>query len=153
MTVAGLGGARYSSRSLHTLARRWVVFVPAGLVLHDPLVLADAILLPRRQIVALGPAQADTRATDLTQGAPGLALEAQLAEAVELGLRAGRHRAAEAVSTDRVLFRPLRPGALLDAAANGAWPSADPPGPPPPGAPPNGRRQRAVPPPSTSSPS
>ncbi len=118
VTVFGLGVARYSTRSLHALARRWVVFVPAGVVLHDPLVLADAILLPRRQIVALGPALADTTATDLTDGAPGLVLEAQLADAVELGLREGRHAAAEPVTTDRLLFSPLRPGALLDAAAN-----------------------------------
>jgi hypothetical protein len=118
VTVFGLGVARYSTRSLHALARRWVVFVPAGVVLHDPLVLADAILLPRRQIVALGPALADTTATDLTDGAPGLVLEVQLADAVDLGLREGRHAAAEPVTTDRLLFSPLRPGALLDAAAN-----------------------------------
>ena len=95
-----------------------MVFVPAGVVLHDPLVLADAVLLPRRQIVALGPALADTTATDLTDGAPGLVLEVQLADAVELGLREGRHAAAEPVTTDRLLFSPLRPGALLDAASN-----------------------------------
>jgi hypothetical protein len=118
VTVFGLGVARYSTRSLHALARRGVVFVPAGGVLHHPLVLADAILLPRRQIVALGPALADTTATDLTDGAPGLVLEVQLADAVELGLREGRHAAAEPVTTDRLLFSPLRPGALLDAAAN-----------------------------------
>ena len=118
LTVFGLGVARYSTRSLHALARRWVVFVPAGVVLHDPLVLADAILLPRRQIVALGPALADTTATDLTDGAPGLVLEVQLADAVELGVREGRHAAADPVTTDRLLFTPLRPGALLDAAAN-----------------------------------
>jgi len=117
LTVFGIGVARYSTRSLHALARRWVVFVPAGVVLHDPLVLADAILLPRRQIVALGPALADTTATDLTDRAPGLVLEVQLADAVELGVREGRHAAADPVTTDRLLFTPLRPGALLDAAA------------------------------------
>ena len=117
VTLVGLVIARFSTRSLHALARRWVVFVPAGVVLHDPLVLADAILLPRRQIVALGPALADTTATDLTDGAPGLVLEVQLAMTVELAVREGRHAAARPVSAERLLFAPLRPGALLDAAA------------------------------------
>ena len=117
LTLAGLAGARFASRSLHTLARRWIVLVPAGLVLHDPLVLADAILIPRRRIACLGPARADTRATDLTQGAPVLPLEAQLTEPVELSLRAGRTAADDALSTDRVLFAPVRPGALLSSAA------------------------------------
>ena len=43
-------------RALHGLSRRWIVFVPAGLVIHDPLTMSDAVLFPRRSIVSLGPA-------------------------------------------------------------------------------------------------
>jgi hypothetical protein len=114
--VAGAGG-RFALRALHQLSRRWIVFVPAGMVLHDPLVLADAVLIPRRAITRLGPALADTDATDLTQQALGLAVEAHLAEPLGLSLRTGRGRQAEEVRTDRFLVAPLRPGALLAAAA------------------------------------
>lgn len=116
VTVLGLALARPAARSLHGLARRWVVFVPAGFVLHDPLVLADAILLPRRQVASVSPALAGSTATDLTQRALGLALEVRLTEPVELTLRHGRVAAPTSTVTDRVLFTPLRPGALLDAA-------------------------------------
>lgn len=114
--VAGAGG-RFAIRSLHQLSRRWIVFVPAGMVLHDPLVLADAVLIPRRAITRLGPALADTEATDLTQQALGLAVEARLTEPQGLSLRTGRGRQADEVRTDRFLVAPLRPGAMLTAAA------------------------------------
>ena len=38
-------------RRWHQLSRRWLVFVPAGLVVHDPVVLAETLMVPRRQIV------------------------------------------------------------------------------------------------------
>lgn len=109
-------GVRPAVRSLHLLARRWVVFVPAGLVLSDPLVMADVILLPRRSVDALGPAYAGTDATDLTQGALGLALQADLDEPFGLGLRQGRNTTPRELATDRILFAACRPGALLEAA-------------------------------------
>ena len=108
--------AAAASRSLHGLARRWVVFVPAGLVLHDPLTLADPVLLPRRTISRLGPAPADTTATDLTQRALGLALEAELFETITIALTRPRSRTSELLRTDRLLFSPTRPGAVLAEA-------------------------------------
>jgi hypothetical protein len=114
--VCWVVGVRPALRSLHLLARRWVVFVPAGMVLSDPLVLADAILLPRRNVDALGPAVAGTDATDLTQGALGLALQADLDEPFGLGLRQGRGATPRELATDRILFAACRPGALLEAA-------------------------------------
>lgn len=109
-------GVRPAIRSLHLLARRWVVFVPAGMVLSDPLVLADVILLPRRNVDALGPAFAGTDATDLTQGALGLTLQADLDEPFGIGLRQGRNEKPRELATDRILFTACRPGALLEAA-------------------------------------
>ena len=37
-------------RRWHQLSRRWLVFVPAGLVVHDPVVLADSLLLQRSRV-------------------------------------------------------------------------------------------------------
>ena len=67
-------------RSLHTLSRRWLVFTPAGVVLHDQLVVVEAMLVVRRQLASIAPALADTTARDLTLGAPGLALEVRMTE-------------------------------------------------------------------------
>ena len=54
--VVGVPVAVVSVRALHGLARRWVVFVPAGLVLHDPHALLEPVLFPRRIHRRLGPA-------------------------------------------------------------------------------------------------
>ncbi len=45
-TVLGLAVAAILARSLHSLSRRLLVFVPAGLVLSDPLTMPDPVLLP-----------------------------------------------------------------------------------------------------------
>jgi hypothetical protein len=116
--VALVGGALavwWGVRVLHTLARRWVVFVPAGMVVHDPLALVEPVLLRRGVVTALGPAPADTRALDLTRGALGLALEVRLAEPVPLLVLRGRGRS-ETVTTGAMLITPSRPGALLTEA-------------------------------------
>lgn len=104
-------------RALHGLARRWVVFVPAGLVLHDPLSLADPVLFARRVVRSLGPAEAGTDAVDLTQRAPGVALQLDLREPLSIP-RLGPRRAVRPVDTDRLLFTPTRPGALLTEAGS-----------------------------------
>ena len=131
-------------RALHGLARRWVVFVPAGLVLHDPHALVEPVLFPRRSIRRLGPAPADAGAgrRDLTQGALGLALELELAEPVAISPRRA-DRTVQVESVGRLLFTPTRPGALLGEAAGAPAPrrlSALP-------------YPAAMPPPTTSSPS
>ena len=114
--VAGWVLALGSVRSLHSLALRFVVFVPAGMTLVDPLILVDSELFARARIVRLGPALADSAAEDLTQNAPGLAIEVVSSEPVELTVKEGRGVAAPHV-VSAVLFTPARPGALLDEAA------------------------------------
>lgn len=111
-----------SVRSLHQLARRWVVIVPAGLVVHDPLTMPEPQLFLRQGIARVGPAHDDDDPAaaamvteDLTAGAAGLALELVLREPVELLVRTGRTEA-ETRAVDRVLFTPSRPAAVLDAA-------------------------------------
>ena len=60
--IVGLIVAALSYQSLLILGKRWVVFVPAGIVLHDPLTLGDeAILLPKSGVKSLRVVPASTR--------------------------------------------------------------------------------------------
>jgi hypothetical protein len=116
--VVGLPVAYAAVRRLHVLSKRWVVFVPAGVVLHDPLALAEPQLFPRALVASLGPAPAGSDALDLTLGALGLPIELRVVEPVEVvALRAGRSGATgERVAVGAVLFSPTRPGAALAEA-------------------------------------
>ncbi|MEL7155635.1 MAG: hypothetical protein AAFN30_03445, partial [Actinomycetota bacterium] len=103
-------------RVLHQLARRWLVFVPAGFVIHDQLMAVDSILLQRSVVATLGPATAgasDT-ATDLSGRAPGLALEVALHQPVPFSRRTGGEVRTE--ESDRFIFTPSLPGAVLREA-------------------------------------
>jgi hypothetical protein len=115
--VAGLPLAAVAGRSLHGLARRWLVLVPAGLVLHDPHALVEAVLFPRRSIERLGPAAAHAgeERLDLTQRALGLALQLDLLEPASVAPRRS-DRTVVAVTAAHLLFTPSRPGAVLTAA-------------------------------------
>ena len=103
----------FLGRALHGLSRRWVVFVPAGLVLHDPMSLYDPVLFPKLQIAGVEVAAATTDALDLTQGSPGIALELALRETANLVLTKPGERVGPTVDADRVLFTPTRPGRVL----------------------------------------
>ena len=46
-------GSLLLPRRWHQLSRRWLVSVPAGLVVHDPVVLADTLMVPKRQITGI----------------------------------------------------------------------------------------------------
>lgn len=115
LTVVGWLIAGWAARSLHLLARRWVVFVPAGLTLVDPITLVDSVLFSRAHVAAFGPAFAGTTARDLTAGAPGLALELRVDPAESVTVRTSR-TAGEIVSCEAVLFTPSRPAAVLAEA-------------------------------------
>jgi hypothetical protein len=116
-TALGLPLALVALRALHGLARRWVVLVPAGLVLHDPFTMLDPVLLPRELIAHVGPAAADDAASavDLTAGALGLALEVRLLGAAQVAL-ARRPREGTLTDTTHVVFTPTRPGRVLSEA-------------------------------------
>ncbi|QXC63116.1 hypothetical protein KSP35_10220 [Aquihabitans sp. G128] len=113
--VLGWAAAAAGVRSLHQLARRWVVLVPTGLVVHDPLTMPEAQLFLRTMVHGLGPAPVDVEADDLTAGAPGLALLLTLDEPAELLLRSRGRDTATRTST-AILITPSRPEQLLDAA-------------------------------------
>lgn len=83
----GSGLSYFSYRSLSALALRWLVFVPAGIVLHDNMVLSDPFLVRKSMIKQMGPALASTTGTDLTMSSVGMCLEVELYEEVDLALQ------------------------------------------------------------------
>ncbi len=116
--AAGVGAALawVAARLAHQLARRWIVFVPAGFVVHDPFQLSEPVLLPRGSITRLGPAEvgAETDGLDLSAGSLGLALEVETAEPMSFGLL--RNRRIDVTESQRLVFSPTLPGALLSEA-------------------------------------
>lgn len=120
--VTALGGmiAVAGARALHGLARRWLVYVPAGLVLHDRMTLAEPTLFRRPMIAGFGPATAASDARDLTAGAGGLLFELCLAEPVTVTpARSGG--TPEQVCA--LLVAPTRPAAVLAEARKRRIPS------------------------------
>jgi hypothetical protein len=115
--LVGLPVAFVLARSLHGLSRRWVVFVPAGVVLHDPITLLDPVLFPRPLIEALRPAPAGSDSLDLTQGSLGLTLELLLTEKVPMARAKPGQVGGEQGASARLLFTPTRPGQVLTEAA------------------------------------
>ena len=105
---------------MHVLSRRWLVFVPAGVVVHDPLTLVEPILLPRHALSRMGPAMADSDAdagaVDTTGGALGLALELRASEPFSVELRRGRARE-EREDVTGMLVTPTQPATTLAIAA------------------------------------
>ncbi len=113
--IVGAAAAIAGTRSLHQLARRWIVFVPAGFVLHDYWALAESLLMQRRQVAGLGPAPLDKgEILDLSGGSQGLALMVELKEHTPLALRARSE--VQTFSAHRIVFTPSLPGELLREA-------------------------------------
>jgi hypothetical protein len=114
LTVVGAAVVWFGARSLHGLSRRWLVLVPSGVVVHDPVSRPDSVMAPRPLIVRLGPAPAGTDALDLTLGAAGLALELETSEELPVTVREGRGVGTRPAT--RVLVAVSRPGAVLAEA-------------------------------------
>jgi hypothetical protein len=118
LLVVGWPLALLLLKSLHNLSRRWAVFVPAGVVLHDPLVLFDPLLFRRQDIAALRPARRpDPTYLDLSQRAPGLGLDMDLVEPATVTLLRPGRREGEPVEASRLRFTPTRPGAVIEEAS------------------------------------
>jgi hypothetical protein len=101
------------------------VFVPAGLVLHDPVVMHDTVMLRAEQIGAIRLAPADTTAADLTGPASGYALEVTITESVTAVFAATpRERNGRAIHMNAFLVSPSRPGEALRVATDRGLPVA-----------------------------
>ncbi len=84
ITLVGIPLVAVSTRSLYALTQRWLVFVPAGVVIHDHLAVQDPLLLRRRVIASFAAAPQNSTATDLSQGAAGLILQVSANQAISL---------------------------------------------------------------------
>jgi len=109
------------ARALHGLSRRWAVLVPAGLVIVDPLTLADPVLFLREMLAELRPVDAADTADgvlDLRLGAMAGSVVARFRETAELQRSArGRHGGAT-VKADAVCFAVARRDELLELASH-----------------------------------
>ncbi|MFT3853636.1 MAG: hypothetical protein QM733_12980 [Ilumatobacteraceae bacterium] len=103
----------------HRLSRRWLVVVPAGLVVHDHLVLAETLLVQRTTLTRVGLALTGTEAADLTGPSGGHAVEIAVREMVKITFApTARGADTRAIHARSFLVAPTRPGrALADAAA------------------------------------
>lgn len=101
----------------HRLSRRWLVLVPAGVVVHDDLVLAETAMFPRADLLDLHLAPAGSEAADLTGPAAGHVIEIELRELATVTLAATRSAPrGTAIHLRSMLVAPTRPGrALADA--------------------------------------
>lgn len=116
LAVVGAGLAWLGWRVLHQLARRWVVFVPAGFVLHDLMQLRDPVLIPRTSVSSLGPSPIEEQddLLDLSAGSLGLALEVETRHPIGFDHRQGGDIAT--VDTANIRFTPTLPGGVLTEA-------------------------------------
>ena len=126
--LAGWPACWWACRSLHVLSRRWLVFTPAGVVLHDQLAVLEAVLVIRRHLRSIGPALVGTDARDLTLGAPGLALEIRFTEPLAITPTPPRRRGeidpVQSEDVGGVLCTPTRPGRVMDEVARRELPIA-----------------------------
>jgi hypothetical protein len=105
----------------HRLSKRWFVLVPAGVVVHDPVVLADTFPLRTAQVASIALAPADTQAADLTGPASGYAVEIATTESVTAVFAfTPAEPNGKAIHLRSFLIAPSRPGrALRSARARG----------------------------------
>jgi hypothetical protein len=117
VTAVGVPLAVAAVRRFHLLSLRWFVYVPAGVVVRDPLGLSDTAMFRRAAVAAVRLAPATTAATDLTARALGPAVEVTLTGPAKMML-AGTlaERAGHAIAIEAFLVSPSRPGRLLAEA-------------------------------------
>jgi hypothetical protein len=100
----------------NALCRRWLVLVPAGLVVHDQVVLSETLMVPRALVDGIDLALAGTEAADLTGPAAGHAVEVSVRSAVTAILSPTRAAPrGTALHMHSFIVAPSRPGAVLRA--------------------------------------
>ncbi len=100
----------------HLLSTRWLVLVPAGLVVHDRLMLAETIMLKRSELAGLSLAETSSSAVDITGPSSGHAIEIRTVTEFVIVRAPARRRDATPEHTAAVLVAPARPGRALEAS-------------------------------------
>jgi hypothetical protein len=125
LSLVALAGLVLLAPRWHRLSRRWFVLVPAGVVVHDPVVLADTLALRTAQVASIGLAPADTGAADLTGPASGYALEVTTTESVTaVYAYTPTEPNGRAIHLRAFLIAPSRPGQALRTARDRGLPVA-----------------------------
>ena len=127
-TALGLPLAFVLFVALHRLTQRWLVFVPAGLVVVDHVTLIDPVLIPSGSFVSMGPAVADAvdDLADLTADAAGLVLSIGTNEPLVIARPTRGDEPTVTESVPGVLVSPSRPGAVLTEAESRGLPVGTP---------------------------
>ncbi len=101
----------------NTMSRRWLVLVPAGVVLHDQVVLAETLMISHADVAGIDLALAGTEAADFTGPASGHAIEIGLRTMVTALLAPTKTTSrGTALHVQSFLVAPTRPGAVLRTA-------------------------------------
>lgn len=119
LLVVGVGLTATVPRRLHRLSRRWLVVVPAGIVVHDHLVLAETFMVRRSAVTRVDVAPGAGEAADLTGGVAGARLTISLSrpEKVVLSdITARLLKTTGALHVSTFAVAPRRPAAFLAAS-------------------------------------
>ncbi len=101
---------------LHHFSCRWLVTVPAGVVVHDPVLLGETLMVMRANVQHAQLALATTEAADLTGPAAGHALEITVREMVQVTFAGtAKNPKGSAIHARAFLIAPSRPGRALHA--------------------------------------
>ena len=118
--ASGLPAAAVAAQVLHRLSRRWIVVVPAGVVVVDPMTLADNVLFPREHVEVLRGLRGDEDpggALDLRLGATLGSVLFVFDEPPELTKTLRARRRAETVKAPALLVAVAHRHAMLASAA------------------------------------
>lgn len=120
LLAVGIIAALNIPQRLHRLSRRWLVIVPAGVVIHDHLVLAETIMSPRNKIASFSITDTQGESADFTGGVLGARLAIELREADKVVLSkitAKTLRTTEALHVKTYTVAPRRLQAACAALA------------------------------------
>lgn len=100
----------------HRLSRRWLVVVPAGVVLHDHVVLAETAMFDRKSIASLDLSPRSRDSADLSGRSRGTGVAIELVDFDTVVLAATANRpGGSALHVKSLWIRPSRPGRAVSA--------------------------------------
>jgi hypothetical protein len=118
LVAVGILLSRTIPRRLHRLARRWLVLVPVGIVVHDHLVLHETIMVHTEKVQSIIRISEVGESADLTGGVIGERIAISLTEADKVVLSAITSKAlgtTEALHVKMFCIAPRRITAALSA--------------------------------------
>ncbi len=119
VSLAGLYvSAKYLLPRIHLLSRRWLVFVPAGVVVHDEIVLSTNLMIRKQDLSQIQLARDNSAAADLSALTWGVPLEFSFNKPIDISLTSigAKHlNTVSAIHAQSILIATSRPGSVLSA--------------------------------------